>query len=71
MRDNHRVNEAMKTILIPATIHKYQKNGEIRSWDDKDESMEVPKKATLNINMDHYERTKEEGMTDASIMVMH
>ncbi len=55
-RDSSRVNEAMKEILVPATIHEYQKNGEIRSWDDKDESMAVPEEGHMevyvNIDMD-------------------
>ncbi len=53
-RDQERFNEALKDILIPVTMHAYQKNGEITSYVDNSE-MEVPKEghteAYVNIPM--------------------
>ncbi len=46
-RDQQRFDEAMKTVLIPVTMHKYDKDGEIRSFVDGDPSMEVPKEGLL------------------------
>ncbi len=45
-KDQDKFNEAMKDILIPVTIHGYDKNGEITSYVDNSE-MEVPKERPL------------------------